>query len=279
MQFLRHTGKGVIVMPSIFGTSDSGSNYFDNYYSMTNNSNMGGLFGNTTNFLGDYSMIKSGTYKKLMNAYYKTTDTNKKTEGTEEEDGTDKKGDSAGKLLNVKNDAEALKEAVDALRSADLYKPVDKDKDGQGDRDEKGNFVYDTEKIQKNLKQFVEAYNSYLDSAGGVDNKGILSKTLRVVKQTASNKNLFKDLGISIGKDNKLTFDEDKFKEAKAKVTTASSLFAGMGSYGYSLTTKASETANLANSAANSNRNASSYTYNGVYSVTGRSNSTLDKYL
>ncbi|RKI41374.1 hypothetical protein D7V86_07430 [bacterium D16-51] len=266
-------------MPSIFGTSDSGSNYFDSYYSMTNNSNMSGLFGNTTNFLGDYSMIKSGTYKKLLTAYYKTTDTDKKSEGTEDEDGTTKKGDSAGKLLNVKGDAEALKDAVDALRSSDLYKPVDKDKDGQGDRDEKGNFIYDTEKLQKNLKQFVEAYNSYLDSSGGVDNKGILSKTLRVVKQTASNKNLFKDLGISIGKDNKLTFDEDKFKEAKAKVTTASSLFAGMGSYGYSLTTKTSEVANLANSAANSNRNASSYTYNGVYSVTGRSNSTLDKYL
>lgn len=266
-------------MSSIFGTSGAGNNYFDSYYNTVNNSNMSGLFGNTTNFLGDYSMIKSGTYKKLLTAYYKTTDANKKTDGTDEEDDTKKTGDSAGKLLNVKSDSESLKEAVDALRSSALYKPVDKDKDGKGDKDENGNYIYDTEKIQENLKKFVEAYNSYLDSAGAVDNKGILSKTLRVVKQTSSNKNLLKDVGITIGKDNKLTFDEDKFKEAKTKITTLSSMFEGIGSYGYGLTTKVSETANLANSAANSNRGASSYTYNGVYSVTGRSNSTLDKYL
>ena len=266
-------------MSSIFGTSDSGSNYFDYYYNTANNSNMSGLFGNTTNFLGDYSMIKSGTYKKLLTAYYKTTDTNKKSDGTDDEGDTKKTGDSAGKLLNVKSDSESLKEAVDALRSSALYKPVDKDKDGVGDRDENGNYIYDTEKLQNNLKKFVEAYNSYLDSAGSVENKGILSKTLRVVKQTASNRNLLKNVGITIGEDNKLTFNEDKFKEAKAKVTTISSLFEGMGSYGYGVTTKASEVGNLANSAANSNRGASSYTYNGAYSVTGRSNSTLDKYL
>ncbi len=265
-------------MSSIFGTSDTGSNYFDYFYNNTaSNSTMSGLFGNTTNFLGDYSMIQSGTYKKLLNAYYKSADANSKTNGT---DGEDKDASLAtGKLLNVKDDSESLKEAIDALRSSSLYKPVDKDKDGVPDTDEKGNYVYDTDKIKENLKKFVEAYNSYLDSTGEVDNKGVLRNALGAVKETSVNKGLLKDIGITVGKDNKLTFDEEKYDEAKGKVTTVSSLFGGFGSYGSQLGTKVSATANLANSAAKSNGNASSYTYSGVYAITGTSNSTLDKYL
>ncbi len=265
-------------MSSVFGTSDTGNNYFDFFYNNTaNNSTMSGLFGNTTNFLGDYSMIQSGTYKKLLNAYYKTTDANSKTEGT---NGEDKDGSIAtGKLLNAKGDSESLKEALDALRSSSLYKPVDKDKDGVPDTDEKGNYVYDTDKIKENLKNFVEAYNSYLESTGDVDNKGILRNALRSVKETSVNKNLLKDIGITIGEDNKLTFNEEKYDEAKGKVTTVSSLFSGAGSYGAQLGMKASAVANLANSAANSNGNASSYTYSGVYAITGKTNRTLDKYL
>ena len=59
----------------------------------TSNNNLAGLtsslFGGGSNMLGDYAMIKSGTYKKLLTAYYKadkvstdntSTETPKKSE-------------------------------------------------------------------------------------------------------------------------------------------------------------------------------------------------------
>lgn len=248
-------------MSSIFGTSN---NYFNSFFNTTDSSTSG-IFGNTSSMLGDYSLIKSGSYKKLLTAYYKTQDTNG-TSGSKTDSG--ETADSTGKLLNVKSDAKALKEAADALDSSSLYETK---------KDEEGKEVYDTEAIKKSVKNFVSAYNSYLDSAGSVESTSILNKTLNMVKKTSSNSNLLKEVGITIGKDNKLELDEEKLE--KAPITTLSSLFEGYGSFGNGISQKASESYKLANSAAFNNTRASSYTYNGAYSILGTTNGTLDKYL
>lgn len=251
-------------MSSVFGTSNNYFNYFFNT-SDNNNSSSSGIFGSTSSMLGDYSLIKSGSYKKLLTAYYKTYDADGKEKSTTD---SDAEGDSTGKLLNVKSDAGALKEAADALNTASLYETK---------KDEEGKDVYDMDAIKKSVKNFVSAYNDYLDSAGDVESTSILSKTLSVVKKTSANQNLLKEVGITIGKDNKLTLDEEKLE--KAHVTTLSSLFKGYGSFGSSISQKASETYKVANSAAYTNTRASSYTYNGAYSILGTSNGILDKYL
>jgi flagellar capping protein FliD len=176
----------------------------------------------------------------------------------------------------VKSDAEALKDATDALSKKALYKPKT-DEQGNTLYDEDGNKVYDTDSIKKSVQEFVTAYNSYMDSAGSVENTSVLNKTLSIVKKTASNQNLLKEVGITIGKDNKLTLDEEKLESAH--ITTLTSLFQGNSSYGDSVSQKAAESYKVANSEAYTNTRASSYTYNGAYSILGTANGTLDKYL
>jgi len=255
-------------MSSIFGTSNDYYNggLFGDYSSSNNNSF--GIFGNTSNILGDYSMIQSGAYKKLLRSYYKNTSTDSKSDSTAA-DKTDAQVET-GKLLTVKTDSSTLKEVADKLGDRSLYEPTGKDENGKD--------VYDMDAIKKNLKDFVKAYNSYLDSSSAVDTKTVLSKSLRIVKNTAANEKLLKSVGITIGEGNKLSFDEEKFDES-AKISTLSSVFTGRYSYGGIVADKASETYSAANSASYSNTGASSYTYKGSYSVMGTKNNSLDEYL
>lgn len=266
--------RGVSVMSSVFWNNSH--NYFSGLFgNASNNSGLtNSLFGGGSNMLGDYSMIKSGAYKKLLTAYYKTQDdasddrktsysTDRKTSPVST---TDTKETS--RLLAAKSDAENLKSAANKLADRSLYRATGKD--------EEGNDVYKRDDITKNVKEFVSAYNSYIDSSSNVLSNNILNKALGAVKQTSANKNLLKDAGITIGSDNKLILDEKKLSEAK--MSTLTSLFTGSGSYGSGIGQKASETYRLANSVTYSANNRSSYNYGGSYSVMGTSNNSWDKY-
>ncbi len=268
--------RGVSIMSSIFWNNH---NYFSGLFGNTSNNSglTNSLFGGGSNMLGDYSMIKSGTYKKLLTAYYKTQDdsnddskkssaaTNRKTSSITSSNADTKE---TSKLLAAKSDAEGLKSAANKLGDRSLYRSTGKD--------EEGNAVYDRDKIKKNVKEFVSAYNSYLDSSSSVNSTKILNKSLGTVKQTSASKNMLKEIGITIGSDNKLVLDEKKLSEAK--MSTLSSLFTGAGSYGYEIGQKASETYRLANSATYSANNRTSYNYGGSYSVMGNSDNSWDKY-
>lgn len=256
-------------MSSIFGTSNDYGSLFGDYSSSSNNNSSMGIFGNSGGLLGEYSMIKSGAYKKLLRSYYKnSTDTSSKTDSKADSTTKDNSVET-GKLLTVKTDSSALKEAADKLGDRSLYQPTGKDENGRD--------VYDMDKIKKNVKDFIKTYNSYIDSSSSVDTKGVLSKSLSIVKNTASNEKLLKSIGIKIGEGNKLSLDEEKFDEAN--ISTLYSIFTGRFSYGGVVADKAGETYSAANSASYSNTGASSYTYKGSYSVMGTKNNSLDAYL
>lgn len=242
-------------------------NYFNSLFGNSSSADSGiySIFSSSSNMLGDYAMIRSGVYKKLLNAYYKTQNADEgssKTESTE--DNVEK-----SKLVNVKTDANVLVEAADKLNSTELYKSTGKDEDGQP--------VYDREAIKSSVKSFVEAYNSYIDSASAVENTGILQKSLSVVKETAVNQKLLSQVGITIGKGNKLSVDEEKLDAAK--VTTLTTLFTGRNSYALKVNQKAAETGRLAYSTVCQNSGACAYTYSGMYSSVGSTSNLLDKYL
>lgn len=251
-------------MSGIFGTN----NYFNSFFNNSTDNGMTGLFGGGSSMLSDYSMIKSGAYKKLLTAYYKTQGSDGKTEST-----SDKKTDKEntvenGKLLTVKTDSSTLMEAAEKLGKSSLYEPTGKD--------EKGKDIYNTDEIKKSVKDFVSAYNSYLDSTSGVDNISVLNKSLSMVKKTASNQKLLKEAGITIGENNKLVLDEEKL--SKANMSTLTSLFTGRFSYMDEVSQKASETNRIANSAAYTGSKGASYTYSGSYSMLGTSNNSWEKY-
>lgn len=256
---------------SIYGSNNNDFfNAFFNTSGQNNNSGGIGIFAGASSAIGDMSLIKSGSYKKLLNAYYSTQkgSTKKSSDSTKTDEETSAT-DSTGSLQMAKSDASALLDALDGLNTKSLYKNT---------LDEKGKAVYDTDKISSAVKKYVEAYNSFIDSTGDLNSTKMLSKTLDVIKTTKKNAGLLSDLGITIGKDNKLTLDEEKFK--KANMTTVNTLFAGSGSYGSSVSAKASASYRIANSTSYTNNHASSYTYNGAYSYLGTTNTTkLNQYL
>lgn len=244
-------------MSSIFsvGGANNGANmFFADSSSTKSKSSVSYLFGETSSILGDYSMIKSGGYKKLLNAYYATQKTDGKNEGTST--------DSKTSLADVKADSVKLKKSLAELSKDSLYEKKT-DKDGKAD--------YDREAIADAVKNFVDAYNDYLDSSSKVDSTGILSRSLSIVKNTNANNALLSKSGISIGNDNKLSLDEDTLKQADVNVLK--SLFTGAGSLGDTISSKAFESYGLANSAVFSIDHAATYTYNGAYAVFADSNS------
>ena len=158
-------------MSSIFSINGAGSMFFADSSNSTQNS-ASSIFGNTSSLLGDYAMIKSGGYKKLLTAYYAS----QKKDSTASGSSTSSASDSKSALLEVKTNSTKLKESLSKLSDSSLYeKKTDKD----------GNKDYDRDAITSAVKGFVEAYNNYVDSSSKVDSTGILRRSVSMVNNTS----------------------------------------------------------------------------------------------
>ena len=113
----------------------------------------------------------------------------------------------------------------------------------------------------KKLKEFVSAYNSVVDTADDVDRKGVLRNAAWMTNIVKKSAGLLSDVGITIGKDNKLTLDEEKWKEAG--MSTKTTLFSGSNSLISKLAYKATQ---ITSSASEKQSNtASAYKPDGDY--------------
>ena len=196
----------------------------------TKESSGGGL----TNLATEFNSIRSGSYGKLLSAYYKKMNS----------------GDSATEAIQKENEnrhlvggnASTLKSAAKTLS--------------------KMNFAEASEEESlKAIKNFVSAYNSVIDTADDVNSKGILQNAVWMTNITKKSSGLLNELGISIGKDNKLTLDEDKWKSAYTSTKTA--LFNGRQSFAEKMIYKASQMTN--SSAEKAAFTASAYKDDGDY--------------
>lgn len=188
--------------------------------------------------LSDYSMIKNGSYKKLLKKYYQ--------DQTEENKGTDTK--ETLNLSNANQNAKSLKDAVDNLSKIEVT---------EENRD----------KLKDATKKVVEEYNKLIDSGSEVDNKKVLRNTLWMTKSTQSNAGLLEQIGIKIGDGNKLEFDESKFD--KSMLTTIGTITSGTNSFIDKLGTRANSISKAAVSAV-SEKNPKAYdkTGNEVNTIT-----------
>lgn len=229
--------------------------------SSSSGSSMGNL-----NFLSDYAAIKNGSYGKLMKAYY-TVDNSSNSTASSVKNDTDKKtastaADSAKTLAKIQKSADGLKESADALieKGKDsLFKEKDittTDENGL-QTTVKG---YDKEAIYNAVSDFVEDYNSLLDSVDDSNSTGILNKSLSLVHMTAANKNLLEDVGITINKDSSLSIDKEAFQGAD--MNTVKTLFHGNGSYAYKVS---AQTSLIDFAAERESSKANTYTVNGTY--------------
>lgn len=218
--------------------------------------------------LGDYLSIRNGSYKKLLKAYYAKQNnseekTNSSTNKTKEYDKTVSK-----ELKQLQTDSSALKTATEAFtkKGSKLFDQVT-----TTTKDEQGNETttkdYDWKAITSAVKSFADAYNKTLDSASEQDNVAVLRKAAMMTKNTAANRNMLSRVGITIGKDNKLSVDEEKLK--KANINDLKSLFGGSySSYVSSIGQRASDIQKVSEQMIKSatNSNASTYTRRGSYS-------------
>jgi len=218
---------------SLFSSLNSGSSSSNSLSSLIS----GGI-------LSDYAQVKSGTYGKLMKAYYAKDGANDAVSSIVDTKKTTKSED-ATELTEIRSVASSLKETTDKMVESDFE-----------DADENLN----------NVKNFVNEYNSMMKKIGSSSILSISSKSDNLVSLTKNYEKNLNSIGITIGEDNKLKLDTDTFKKADA--STVKELFSGIGSYGYSVSNQATI---VDNQAAYEGLKTNTYTASGSYgaSATG----------
>jgi len=231
-------------------------------FSSLNNNKTGS---GTTDLLGinysDYATIRSGSYYKLMKAYYSTGVSDEISSIAKDKTNTSTSKDDTKTIARIESASDDLKASADALLengTKSLFKT-------ERVTDEKGNVTtqYDTDEIYKAVKKFAEEYNSLVDEASESKTSNISGAAERMVKMTGYNEKMLEKVGITVDEDNHLKIDEKTFKAAD--MTTVKGLFNERGSYGYQISAQASMINYYAeNEASKSNTYTSSgtYTYN-----------------
>ena len=208
-----------------------------------------------------YNSIKNGSYSKLMRKYY-SNQASESTDGATANKNTGKVQSIDIQKNNAtvnRDNAASLVDSASELKKYSLWSKVDKtDKDGNTTKE------YDTDKIAKTVSSFVKDYNSLVSSTADSSSRYVLNSASNMVNYTRANADLLKKIGISVGSDNKLTVDEDKLKASDMAVVK--SVFKDSGSFGQTISAKASTIYGNAVSQLSELSTKNSYTSNGLYS-------------
>ncbi|MBR5420188.1 MAG: flagellar filament capping protein FliD [Lachnospiraceae bacterium] len=193
-------------------------------FGTSNNQQSGQDYSSILNLdLADVASVRNGSYGKLLKNYYKQDKASAASE----------LGDTDAKLTGIKSDADKLVKAADALNDKKLYET----KTVTGDDGKTKEEFADRDKLAGVVKDFVKAYNSTIDSAAESETKSVLRNGSWLAGMSRQNSNLLSTVGISISADDKLSFDEEKFKNAD--VTTVKDVFSGIDSYASQVSAKA----------------------------------------
>ena len=236
---------------------------------------------NSINFgvnLSDYASIKSGSYGKLMKAYYKKVDSSDIKAGDSTSSsivkGSDKYKDDVVSAYNkISSSAEALSDSLDKLVSKGSDSVFTKK--NVESTDEKGNtetkYGYDVESIYSAVKDMASKYNNFIDQAKSSTDDNIARQANNLATTVTLSNSKLNAIGITIGDDDKLSIDEEKFR--KADMNAVKNLFNGNQSLGYQIASKASMIGTKASSEAKA---ASGYTGTASYAQTPNVNSILN---
>lgn len=213
--------------------------------------------GANTNFginLSDYSMIKGGSYYKMMRAYYSIDGTETESASWAQSKATTSTSrDSAKTLARIESAATDLEESAKALYKNDTKSPFRKGEDGS----------YDTEAIYKAVDAFVSDYNSMISATDKSETSRIVNAASSMERGTDVNAKALSEIGITKNSDGTLKIDEEVFK--KSDMGKVKTLFSGNGSYAYSTAVSASMINGYAkqeSAKANTYNGSGNYTYN-----------------
>lgn len=293
---------------TISGNADMVKGLFS-AYSTTNRNFTNSLF-NTSDMLGinysDYASIKSGSYHKLLSAYYSLDKIEENTDATDRTELLDKlkeqnsvssstnsnsntnantavsgststSTEATDAIATVASNAKKATETADTLLeqgSKSVFEKVTvKDKNGNTVTDEEGNAVteYDTDKIYAAVKGFTDAYNSMMDSASKSGVSSVKSVASALTYQIKSYVDALSGVGITVNSDNSLKLDEKAFKAAD--VSKIKDLFNGTNTFAYKVKEQASTIEKYAEHEASK---ANTYTSTGSYSANNTMGEILD---
>ncbi len=215
----------------------------------------------------DYYSIQSGSYKKLLKAYYgsqKDTTESSKKKSTTLSNVIDSNTTKDTTLTSVNSKADELAASAKALTATDsksLFKQKSVTTKDETTGETTTTLKYDTDAIVKAVNNFTSDYNALLDSTSKTTNATVLQRTTSIINNTKFYKNSLADIGITVGTDNKLTVDEEKLKNAD--MDSVKKLFQGVSSFAATTSTKASMVSSAAKRAA---------TIPGTYGTTGTYN-------
>ncbi|MGN0484429.1 MAG: hypothetical protein ACI4HI_12850 [Lachnospiraceae bacterium] len=247
------------------------------FFSSGQNQTSTDLFGNLPSSLSDYAMIRSGSYGKLMRAYYKTmTENETSASKTQDKDRTEKDKlleqlntstttASAKALAETKSNAKELENAAEALQDKTLYQQKTiTESDGTKKQG------YDMAGLYQKVSTFVKNYNQTLENTKESDINVIqvVGRSMQTLTQTKQAE--LETIGISVGEDQKLKLDETAFQ--KADIADVKKVFQEKNSYGdkinslaSSLESNASYEASKANTYTTSGRYSANYTEGSLY--------------
>jgi len=213
------------------------------YKSMLGSSNRSS--GGIESLLTDYASIKSGSYGKLLRAYYGKQNS---SSSVSEANSTQKKEETNTKkeLSKYKGKAEELSKSAQALYKDDeLFEKKDITKtDAEGNKTTTKD--YDRDAINSRVKDFVDSYNDMMKASKESDDAAVRYAAKNTEKRTEAHKNMLDRIGITIDKDGSLKVDEEKLN--KAEVSDIKALFSGRGSYAYGIDSNAASVVNYSSS-------------------------------
>lgn len=182
-------------------------------------------------WLSDYSSIKSGSYGKLLKAYY-----------AKDSDSEDTKS-GASKIISDKLTAntaldEKTKAYTEAASKADaLQKSISSIGDLKDDADD--DAVYSA------VNSYVKSYNDLVDAASSTADSSITNRLTSIETATGSAEKKLNAIGISLQSDGTLKLDRETFDAADK--SGVKELFGAKGSYGSNVNVSAAMIQSTAN--------------------------------
>lgn len=211
------------------GISISAKNDYSYLFSSLNKQNSGSIA--DMSWLSDYSSIKSGSYGKLLKAYYA------------KDSGSDETKSGASKIVSDKLSAgtaidEKAKTYTDTASKADaLQKSVASIGDLKDDADD--------EAVYNAVNSYVKNYNDLVGAASGTEDKSITNRLTSIETTTGSYEKKLNAIGISINTDGTLKLNKETFDAADK--SGVKELFGERGSYGFNVNTSAAMIESTAN--------------------------------
>ena len=202
-------------------------------------SSLGSNTNNTTSLLSNYASIKSGSYYKLLKAYYNQTSSDDSTTSAN----TTKLNSDDSAWKEVASDVSSLKSSASTLSTEDY---TEKNRSN----------------IEKEISSFVKNYNAMLDSSDEVTSSSLSKKADWMKKITANHSDALEKVGITVKSDHSLSLDSDTL--SKASLKDLETVFSDSYSYAGQINSASRLMAQVAANGGSSNT-ASLYTSTGAY--------------